>query len=209
MFTATPSKAMSPWDSYCLLSSAGTFASSTFLHSRQLTGVSWSPRGNCSHSSQPGVLIPQPTDPQHSSASGIWDNSLPVCVRHPQHFGHHCTASYDKKTLDSITHRGADGKMHMCQWGTGSAAWAKEKVTEEFRELSEPSWTWATCKGITEFLHWAQLLLAQLGIHNFILILYIHTGEILLNYILFWRINVLCLPCIFFPTASFSLQRSK
>lgn len=119
----------------------------------------------CSHSRS------QPADPQHSSALCIWDNSLTVHARHPQHFYHRCTASCNKKTLDSITHRGADCKMHMCQWRTGCVAWAKEKTTEKFRELSEPSWTWATCKGITEFFHWEELLLAQQGIYNLILVL--------------------------------------
>lgn len=119
---------MSPWEPHSLLSSAGTLASSIFSHPRQLTGVSWSPRGNYSHSSWPGVPTPQPKDPQHSSALGTWVKSLTVRVKHLQHFYHHCTALCDMKTLGSITHRGVDGKMHMCQLGTGSAAWAKEKT---------------------------------------------------------------------------------
>lgn len=147
---------MSPWEPHSLLSSAGTLASSIFSHPRQLTGVSWSPRGNYSHSSWPGVPTPQPTDPQHSSALGTWVKSLTVRVKHLQHFYHHCTALCDMKTLGSITHRGVDGKMPV---RNGQCCLGKRENYEKFRELSEPSWTWATCKGITEFLHWAQFLL--------------------------------------------------
>lgn len=74
MFPATTTT-MSTWEPPCLLSSAGTLVSSIFLHSWQLPGVSWSPRGNCSHSSWLGVPIPQQTDPQHSSALGtLWQS---------------------------------------------------------------------------------------------------------------------------------------
>lgn len=211
MFTAATTTGMSPWEPHCLLSSAGTLASSILSHSGQLTGVSWSPRG--SHSSQPGVPTPQPRV-QHSSALGTWQSVWGT----PSTSITTVQLQVTRKHLGSITQRAVDGKVWMCWWGTGSAAWAKEKSTEKFRDLSEPSWTWTTCKGITEFLHWAeqtckgiteflQFLLAQPGIHNIILILYMHPGEILLNDIFSWHINVLCLPPIFFHNFFFTSKK--